>query len=133
MADITHLDADKGSDVVYYQRVVIQNFIKLLEDVRASFVDLAARHDAWTAELEVEAQRAPGSEAERLQRVRRFLHWRDEFEEELSDIDGSVDHLSVQAGRRVPGSSCATRSPTMRRGRRGPPWDEEGTSKAAIR
>ena len=73
MADITHLDADKGSDVVYYQRHVIGNFIELLAEIRAQFVDLAARHDVWTAEMKAEARQAPKDEAERLQRVWAFL------------------------------------------------------------
>ena len=98
MADITHLDADKGSDVVYYQRHVIGNFIELLAEIRAQFVDLAARHDVWTAEMKAEARQAPKDEAERLQRVWAFLRGRDEFEEELSDITCSIDHLSCGPG-----------------------------------
>jgi hypothetical protein len=103
VADITRLDADKKSDVVYYQRHVIGNFIELLAEIRAQFVDLAARHDVWTAEMKAEARQAPKDEAALLQRVWAFLRGRDEFEEELSDITCSADHQSVQAGRRSPG------------------------------
>lgn len=100
---VIHLDADKRRDPVYYQRHVMGNFIKLLADIRARYVDLAALHDEWTAQLEAEARQPPKDEDERLQRVRAFLDQLERFGMELIELDHyDIDRLPVAAGRRFP-------------------------------